>query len=41
MHRMSTKEKELEKSSAEKIKTALEEQIEKHREAHHKQVRCL
>lgn len=39
MHKMSSKEKEMEKDSAEKIKAALEEQIEKHREAHHKQVR--
>lgn len=39
MHKMSSKEKEMEKASAETIKAALEEQIEKHREAHHKQVR--
>lgn len=38
MHLVSSKEKEIEKDSAEKMKIALEEQIEKHREAHTKQL---
>lgn len=38
MHIMTSKEREKEKDSAEQIKTALETQIEKHREAHQKQL---
>lgn len=38
MHIMTSKEREMEKDSAEQIKTALETQIEKHREAHQKQL---
>ena len=41
MHLVSSKEKEIEKDSAEKMKFALEEQIEKHREAHTKQLSTL
>ena len=41
MHLVSSKEKEVEKVSAEKMKIALEEQIEKHREAHTKQLSQL
>ncbi|KAI1288117.1 Kinesin heavy chain [Halotydeus destructor] len=41
MHKMAKVEKELAKDTAEQIKVALEEQIEKHREAHHKQVAAL
>lgn len=38
MHIMTSKEREKEKDSAEQIKAALETQIEKHREAHQKQL---
>jgi len=38
MHIMTSKEREKEKDSAEQIKIALETQIEKHREAHQKQL---
>lgn len=38
MHIMTSKKREKEKDSAEQIKTALETQIEKHREAHQKQL---
>lgn len=41
MHRTTSKEKEKEKDSVEKIKSALEEQIEKHHDTHHKQVSDL
>lgn len=41
MHKMASREKEKQKDSAEKIKTALEEQIEKHRETHAKQLSTL
>ena len=41
MHRMATEKKEKEKDSVEKIKSALEEQIEKHRDTHAKQISSL
>jgi len=41
MNRMASVEKEKEKDSVEKIKVALEEQIEKHRDTHAKQISSL
>jgi kinesin family protein 5 len=41
MHLVSSKQKELEKDSAEQMKFALEQQIEKHREAHSQQLASL
>ena len=41
MHHMNSKEKEKEKDSVEQMKNALEQQIEKHRENHQKQLATL
>ena len=41
MHQVTSKEKEMEKDSVEQMKNALEQQIEKHRENHQKQLASL